>query len=99
MKLLHVNKGFRLSLQYHEKKVETSYVMKGKILLHIRPVEDVIRRPRDESMVSTIVNTGEHWHCPPMTLHRIEALEDTIIVECSTPEVKDVVRVKDDYGR
>jgi mannose-6-phosphate isomerase-like protein (cupin superfamily) len=90
-KLIFVNKGHRLSLQYHSKKDETLLIQQGKVLLEIG----------DEvgSLKSVALNAGDSIHLSPMTMHRLQALEDTVIFEVSTPELADVTRLADDYGR
>ena len=90
-KVIFVKKGHRLSLQYHEKKDETMYFYQGKVLLEIEG--------SDGQMVSTEVQPGQCIRIPPHTKHRLEAIEDTTLLEVSTPELEDVVRVEDDYGR
>jgi mannose-6-phosphate isomerase len=90
-KILHVNKGHRLSLQYHEQKDETSYVLSGRLLLVQGESEDALKeRP---------VTVGDAWHNAPGVIHTIEALEDSDVLEASTPFLDDVVRLKDNYGR
>jgi len=89
-KLIFVKKGHRLSLQYHQKKDETIYLHQGKIQLEI---ED------EGKMVSKTFLSGQSVRIPPHTRHRLEAIEDTTLFEVSTPELDDVVRLEDDYGR
>ncbi len=84
-KLIYVNHGERLSLQYHNVKDETLLVLQG--LAKITVGNDV-----------HIVN-ADSIRIAPNTVHRIEAITDLIVVEVSTPEVDDVVRIEDDYGR
>ena len=89
-KVLHVDKGKRLSRQYHREKEETLYIQTGLLDLEIgkgADVEHVELRP------------GDCFHLPPGTIHRMTALEDTDILEVSSPELEDVVRIEDDYGR
>jgi len=90
-KVILVRKGHRLSLQYHEKKDETLYIYEGKALFEIEG--------SDGRMTSKVVQPGQCIRVPPRTRHRLEAIEDTIFFEVSTPELDDVVRVEDDYGR
>jgi len=89
-KVLHVNKGESLSRQYHEMKDETLYVIAGRVLLELQ---------RGDEADSITLEVGQAFHITPRTIHRIEALEDTDIVEVSTPEIHDVVRLDDRYGR
>ncbi len=90
-KLIFVKKGHRLSLQYHQKKDESIYIHEGKALLEIEG--------SNRQMVSTVVESGHCVRIPPLTKHRIRAIEDTTLFEVSTPELEDVTRVEDDYGR
>ena len=89
-KIMFVKKGHRPSLQYHEKKDETMYIFEGKLLLEIE---------RDGQMTKSEASKGSCFRVPPLTKHRITAIEDTLIFEVSTPELEDVVRLADDYGR
>ncbi len=90
-KVIFVKKGHRLSLQYHEKKDESMYIYQGKVRIEIEG--------SDGRMVSKIAPPGYSIRIPPLTKHRLEAIEDTTLLEVSTPELEDVVRVEDDYGR
>ena len=90
-KILHVNKGHRLSLQYHEHKDETSYVFAGRLIL--------FQGDTEESITERTVGVGDVWRNRPGTIHTIEALEDADVLEASTPHLEDVVRIRDDYGR
>lgn len=89
-KLIHINKGHALSLQYHNRKDETIFVHAGRILFEMKVGEE---------MTSREMGPGDAVHVTPPTVHRMTALEDTDIFEVSTPEVDDVVRLEDRYGR
>jgi mannose-6-phosphate isomerase len=89
-KILHINRGESLSLQYHEMKDETLYVVEGELKL-------TIEHEGDRREVS--LRKGEAFHIPPRLIHRMEALVDTDVAEVSTPELQDVVRLEDRYGR
>ena len=89
-KLIHVNAGHALSLQYHNLKDETIYLQSGKLLFEIE--EDGELRTREMS-------PGERVHIAPKTVHRMTAIADSDIFEVSTPELTDVVRIEDRYGR
>lgn len=89
-KFLVIFKGRRLSLQYHEKKDETLYLLSGRMRLLLGD---------EEPMQERILEPGACFHVPAGILHRFIALEDCRLVEVSTPELGDVVRVEDDYGR
>lgn len=90
-KILHITKGHRYSLQYHEKKQETQYLYKGKVKLIYGTEEDKLQEK--------ILNPGDKMDVHPYTIHRLEALEDSEVFEVSTPELDDVVKLHDDYGR
>ena len=90
-KLMFVRKGHRLSLQYHSKKDESMYVHEGKLLIELEGA--------DGQMVQSEVSSGSCFRVPPLTKHRMKALEDTTFFEVSTPELDDIERLADDYGR
>jgi len=89
-KILHVNQGESLSLQYHEMKDETLYVVSGELRLTLESDGD--RR-------ELLLRAGEAFHIPPRLIHRMEAIVDTDVAEVSTTELHDVVRLDDRYGR
>lgn len=89
-KILHIDQGQTLSLQYHEMKEETLYVVRGELKLTIEHDGDRRELPLRE---------GEAFHIPPRLIHRMEAVRDTDVAEVSTPELEDVVRLEDRYGR
>lgn len=89
-KILHINRGESLSLQYHEMKEETLYVVEGELRLTIE---------HDGDRREFALRKGEAFHIPPGMIHRMEALADTDVAEVSTPELDDVVRLEDRYGR
>ncbi len=90
-KILHIKKGHSLSLQYHNRKDETVMVLSGKMeLVHYRD---------GEAPQSTISSPRQPFHVTPLLRHRMIALEDTDVVEVSTTELDDVVRLEDNYGR
>jgi mannose-6-phosphate isomerase len=90
-KVLHVNKGEALSLQYHERKDECQYVVKGCVDIELGDPGGALTTHR--------MRAGDTLHLAPGTRHRITAVEDTDIFEVSTPEGDDVVRLADRYGR
>ena len=90
-KILHVNAGHRLSVQFHEHKDETSYVLSGRLRL--------LKGPSAEELGETQVGEGAQWRNLPGEVHTIEALEDADVLEVSTPHLDDVVRLVDAYGR
>jgi mannose-6-phosphate isomerase-like protein (cupin superfamily) len=91
-KLLFVEKGEQLSLQFHREKDETLYVHEGRIEIEIGAAGDAI--PDSE-----VVGPGAAFHIEPGTIHRFRALEDALVFEVSTPHLDDVVRLEDEYGR
>lgn len=90
-KILELKKGHRYSLQYHEKKEETQYVYSGKVKITYGPDENNLKE--------IILNPGDKFDVFPYTVHRAEALTDSEIFEVSTPQLDDVVKLHDDYGR
>jgi mannose-6-phosphate isomerase len=89
-KILHLNRGECLSLQYHEMKEETLFVVRGELKLTVEFDGDRRELP---------LRSGQAFHIPPRLIHRMEAVEDTDVAEVSTPELDDVVRLEDRYGR
>lgn len=87
-KLLFIRKGEQLSLQFHNEKDETIYVHEGKIEIEL-----------GEDSEPQIVEAGSAFRIRPGTIHRWRALEDALVLEASTPELDDVVRLEDRYGR
>lgn len=92
LKLINIKASGRTSLQYHRKKEEANFVLSGSGVLHFR-AEGKAR------ITCRQIFPGDVIHIKAGSVHRIEAVENLIIVEVSTPEVEDVVRVEDDYGR
>lgn len=86
LKIIRLNKGHRFSLQHHEVKTESWYFTKG--VMEVQLEEKVFQ-----------AKPGDVVHVPPKTVHRLKALEDSEFIEVSTPELDDVVRLEDDYGR
>lgn len=93
LKLLHLKQGARFSLQYHEEKEESQHLLRGRLKLTLGKAE------HPEQLTEHEFLPGETLHLPPGTIHQVEALEESDIVEASTTELEDVVRLKDDYGR
>jgi len=91
-KLLHVKKGESLSLQYHRVKDETILLQSGKLLLETRA-------QTEEALANRVMEPGDTFHITPGTVHRMTGIEDCDILEVSTPELEDVVRLEDRYGR
>jgi mannose-6-phosphate isomerase-like protein (cupin superfamily) len=92
-KILYIKAGHRLSLQYHEKKVETIRVLQGHLLV-------VLQEHRDGPIHNKYMSEGDTYHVNTGTIHRFCATDqDVSILEVSTPEIDDVVRLEDDYVR
>jgi mannose-6-phosphate isomerase-like protein (cupin superfamily) len=91
-KVLFVKAGESLSLQYHEMKDESWLIQSGRAKIELGAVGD-------EGLSEAVVGSGAAFHYTPGTVHRITAVEDTTILEVSTPHLDDVVRLADSYGR
>jgi mannose-6-phosphate isomerase len=91
-KILFVRAGQALSLQFHKVKDESWYVQAGRAELEIGA-------PGDATPSSEVVGPGAAFRLRPGTVHRVRALEDTTILEVSTPHLDDIVRLEDHYGR
>ena len=91
-KILFVKAGESLSLQFHREKDESWLVQSGRAELEMGS-------PGDKSPNSEVVGPGAAFRMRPGTIHRVKALEDTLILEVSTPQLEDVVRLEDKYGR
>ena len=89
-KILHVKAGHVLSCQYHHVKDETMHVLQGELILRIGSAEQLEERP---------FRPGESVRIKPGVVHQIEAVIDTDVLEASTPELDDLVRLSDRYGR
>ena len=90
-KILHIRKGESLSFQYHEKKEETIYLYKGKMTLEIQD--------KNSPLKVLELKAGESFHIAPHLKHRMIAQNDCDVFEVSTPELTDIIRLKDAYGR
>jgi phosphinothricin acetyltransferase len=90
-KLLVVNAGHRLSLQVHRQKDESSYLLSGRLRLSYGPSMD--------ELAEREIGPGESWRIEPGVVHSAEALEDSVVLEVSTPHLDDVMRLEDRYGR
>ena len=91
-KILFVREGESLSLQYHVRKDESWYVESGRARLELG-------QSGDGFLNEEVISSGDAFRFRPGTVHRVTALADTTIVEVSTPELDDVVRLEDRYGR
>ena len=91
-KLLFVRAGESLSLQFHRKKDESWYVQSGRARLELGDAGQPV-------LNTEVISAGACFRYRPGTVHRVTALEDTTILEVSTPQLDDVVRLEDAYGR
>jgi mannose-6-phosphate isomerase-like protein (cupin superfamily) len=89
-KILHIQAGQKLSRQYHNVKDETFLVQSGEMDLQIG---------EGPEMKTLRMKPNDAFHCPPKTIHRMVAVTDVDVIEVSTPELSDVVRLEDAYGR
>jgi mannose-6-phosphate isomerase len=90
-KLLYVEAGHRLSLQFHREKDESSYLLSGRLRL--------TRGASADELETAEVGPGYRWRIEPGVVHTIEAIEDAVVLEVSTAHLDDVVRLDDRYGR
>jgi mannose-6-phosphate isomerase len=91
-KLLHLRAGEQLSLQFHNVKDESWLIWEGRAELELARAGDPVTKRE-------LVGPGTAFHFEPGTVHRLRAVEDTTVFEVSTPELDDVVRLEDRYGR
>ena len=91
-KVLFVKAGESLSLQFHREKDESWLVQSGRARLELGSAGDAV-------LTEEVVGAGASFRLRPGTVHRVSALEDTTILEVSTPQLEDVVRLEDLYGR
>jgi mannose-6-phosphate isomerase len=90
-KLIVIEAGKRLSLQKHVHKDESILVIAGRMVLSLENADGTIERIE--------MGAGDHCRVPTGRIHRFEAIELTEVVEVSTPELDDVIRIEDDFGR
>lgn len=90
-KRIHLNAGHKTSLQYHERKKETSYFLSGQVEVWLENDKGEIDKK--------IMGPGDHCTVEPFKKHRVIAITDAVYFEASTPEVDDIVRIQDDFGR
>jgi mannose-6-phosphate isomerase-like protein (cupin superfamily) len=91
-KILHITAGHSLSVQYHERKDETVYLLTGTLRYWVQ-------LPGEADLRDVRLRPGEAFRITPGTIHYMEAVTDCDVLEASTPELDDVVRLKDRYGR
>jgi len=91
-KILHINAGHELSVQYHNRKDETVYLLSGEISYRIQP-------DGSDKLQDVRLKVGESFRITPGTIHQMVAVTDCDVLEVSTPEIDDIVRLSDRYGR
>ena len=93
-KIIHINAGHELSVQFHKKKDETIHLLSGEIVYRVQ------RDPSNQDLLDDVrLQIGESFRIAPGTVHQMVAVTDCDVLEVSTPEVDDVVRLSDRYGR
>lgn len=91
VKELFMKEGNSCSLQYHNFKHETFYIVKGQMKFYIGPDKD--------NLEIFMLNEGEYYTIEPLVVHRMEAITDCLYIESSTNFLDDVIRIEDKYGR
>jgi mannose-6-phosphate isomerase len=91
-KILHITAGQALSVQYHEQKDETIFLLSGEMIYRVGDSADA-------ELKEISLKAGESFRNEPGTVHQMEAVTDCDVLEASTPHLDDVVRLKDRYGR
>lgn len=89
-KILHIKAGHALSVQYHNQKDETIYLLRGEMIYRVQ---------QGDTLVDVPLAAGESFRNEPGTIHQMEAVTDCDVLEASTPHLDDVVRLSDRYGR
>jgi mannose-6-phosphate isomerase len=92
-KILHIKAGHSLSVQYHNVKDETVYLLSGRLIYRIWP------QGKDGAPADVNLQIGQAYRITPHTIHQMEAVTDCDVLEVSTPDLDDVVRLQDRYGR
>ena len=92
-KILHIKAGHALSVQYHNVKDETIYLLSGRLIYRIWP------QGKDGAPADVNLQLGQAYRITPHTIHQMEAVTDCDVLEVSTPHLDDVVRLQDRYGR
>ena len=91
LKKLYINKDTKTSFQYHQKKMETNFLIEGTVEAWFETKKGFIEKQ--------ILTVGASWTVPPNVKHRIITVDDVILIEASTPEIDDVIRIEDDTMR
>lgn len=90
-KVLHIRAGHALSVQYHERKDETISLLTGQMIFRVGDADGMLQ--------DVPLEAGESYRVTPGTIHQMEAVTDCDVLEASTPDLDDVVRLSDRYGR
>jgi quercetin dioxygenase-like cupin family protein len=99
-KILHIKAGQALSVQYHNKKDETVYLLSGELVYRVQEGDARSAKPvKWDAMKDVKLKQGEAFRIAPGTVHQMEAITDCDILEVSTNHLDDIVRLKDRYGR
>jgi mannose-6-phosphate isomerase len=91
-KVLHIKAGHALSVQYHNRKDETIHLLSGEMIYRVRSANG-------DALVDVRLQPGQSYRNVPGTVHQMEAVTDCDVLEASTPDLDDVVRLSDRYGR
>lgn len=89
-KILHINAGHALSVQYHNRKDETVHLLSGELIYRVK---------LGDKLEDVVLTRGQSFRITPGTVHQMEAVTDCDVLEASTNELDDVVRLEDRYGR
>jgi mannose-6-phosphate isomerase len=98
-KVIFIRAGEALSLQYHRVKDESIYIQSGRLKLEFGEPGQAADEGAEGPLANAVLRPGQAWRIPAMTRHRFVAIEDTHLFEVSTPDLEDVVRLEDRYGR
>jgi mannose-6-phosphate isomerase len=93
-KILHINAGHALSVQYHNRKDETVHLLNGELIYRVKLGDKL-----EDKLEDVVLTQGQSFRITPGTVHQMEAVTDCDVLEASTSELDDVVRVEDRYGR
>jgi mannose-6-phosphate isomerase-like protein (cupin superfamily) len=93
-KVLHIKAGHALSVQYHNRKDETIHLLRGRMIYRVGQTGSGSDALRDVELTE-----GQSYRNEPGTIHQMEAVTDCDVLEASTPDLDDVVRLSDRYGR
>jgi mannose-6-phosphate isomerase-like protein (cupin superfamily) len=97
-KILHINAGQALSVQYHEQKDETVYLLRGRLKYRVGEARH-LSATETPALREFEMQEGQSFRNTPGTIHQMEAITDCDMLEASTPFLDDVVRLADRYGR